>query len=99
MTHKASAINMVWKGGKGETQALRRVVLAVMGLAVVGLAVASVYVLVAGLEPETTSGVMAGLEASSARWAAVGGRSIRGIVRARRPRLSQPGGARWVRRT
>ena len=27
MTHKASAIDMVWKGGKGETQALKRVLL------------------------------------------------------------------------
>ncbi len=73
MTHKANAASMVWTGGKGGTRAPRRVVLVVLGLVVVALAVASVYLLLVGAQPAVGTGVAAGEEASTARWAAIGG--------------------------
>ena len=72
MTHKASALSMVWNDGKRESQALKATMIVVLSLVAVALAVASVYVLVTGLRPEAGSGIAAGIEASTARWAALG---------------------------
>jgi hypothetical protein len=70
MTHKASTL--VWSGVKSDSQVLRWGVRVVLGLLAVALVAAGAYAVLPATSPEGASGAAAGVEASSARWAAMG---------------------------
>ena len=72
MSHKVNALNAGWMGGKTESRVRKEAVLAVLISAAVLLVAAGVWALLSVARPEVSSGVAAGVDASSARWAALG---------------------------
>jgi hypothetical protein len=72
MSHKVSTFNVGRVRGKGESRVRKEVVLAILISAAVVLVAASVWALMSMARPAVASGVAAGVEASSARWAALG---------------------------
>ena len=72
MSDKVNTLHVGWMGGKGESRVRKEVVLAVLISAAVVLVAASVWALMSVARPGVSSGVAAGVEASSARWAALG---------------------------
>jgi len=72
MTHKASALGMALNVGKRETHGLKPVMMIALSVVAIALAVASVYGLVTVLRPEVGSGVAVAVDASTARWSALG---------------------------
>ena len=72
MSQKASAFRLVWTDWKMASPTRNQILMLVLSLAAVMLAAATVYLLVSVISPDGSSGIAAGVEASSARWTALG---------------------------
>jgi hypothetical protein len=72
VNHKAGTLNMVWTAGKEKSGARNRVLLRGLISIVIVLVAGISFALISAVRPDAPSGVAAGVEASSARWAALG---------------------------
>ena len=72
MTHQEGTVGELWSGGRSNSQGHKRVMIVALSLLAVALAVASIYLFVSTSRTDAGSGIMAGVEASSARWNALG---------------------------
>jgi hypothetical protein len=72
MTHKTGSVGALWSGGRDDSHGLKQATLVALSLLGVALAVVAVYLLVSGPGTAAQPGITAGVEAGSARWAALG---------------------------
>ena len=91
MSQKASAFRLVWTDWKIASPTRNQVLVLVLSLAAVVLAAATVYLLVSVINPDASSGIAAGVEASSARWSALGA-----TYAPDRSAATAAGSARWT---
>ena len=96
MSQKASAFRLVWTDWKMASPTRNQVLTLVLSLAVVLLAAATVYLLVSVISPDASSGIAAGVEASSARWTALGQFYAAETLRADHSAAAAADSARWT---
>ena len=72
MSQKVDTLSMVRMDGERISQARKQVIVVVVSLMAVALVAVSAYLLVSVFGPDVSPEIVAGVEASSARWSAMG---------------------------
>ena len=72
MSQKVDTLSMVRMDGKKVSLTRNQVVVIVVSLVAVALLAVSAYFVVSGFGPDVSPEIVAGVEASSARWSAMG---------------------------
>ena len=74
MTRKSSTLSQLSVNGMGNIHAVKTISAIILGLSLLALVVVAVVMLLSAGGPEVSTGTAAGIEASSARWSALGER-------------------------